>query len=210
MSTVLDKTIVSVALDKIKRDPRAQPRDHISMDVAAKYTEDMASGAEFPPLVVFFDGTDYWLADVWHRHYAAKGMELQEFPCDVRAGSIRDAILYSVGANATHGYPRSNADKRRAVAQLLNDDEWRGWSDREIAKRCLVGNKMVSDLRGELFPPTSLCSEHSEPRTYVTKHGTQAKMNTGRINEGREKPASDLWAPKDIAPDGTRAFFVPH
>ena len=39
-----------------------------------------------------------------------------------RAPAGRD--LHSVGANATHGLRRSNADKRRAVVLLLEDEEW--------------------------------------------------------------------------------------
>lgn len=32
---------------------------------------------------------------------------------EVLRGTKRDAILYSVGANSTHGLRRTNADKRR-------------------------------------------------------------------------------------------------
>lgn len=47
---------------------------------------------------------------------------------DVRPGSQRDAILYSLGANAAHGRRRTNADKRRAVQRMLSDEEWSRWS----------------------------------------------------------------------------------
>jgi hypothetical protein len=50
----------------------------------------------------------------------------------------RDALLFSVGANAIHGHRRTNEDKRRAVDVLLNDPEWRVWNDSEIARRCGV------------------------------------------------------------------------
>lgn len=75
-----------------------------------------------------------------------------------------------------HGMPPNNADKRKAVTTMLGDPEWSAWSDRVIAKKCYVGNKLVGDVR------RSLCSEHSEDsaqRTYTSKHGTQATMNTG-------------------------------
>jgi hypothetical protein len=42
-------------------------------------------------------------------------------------------VLYTVGANATHGLRRSNADKRRAVSMLLDDPEWAQWSNLAIA-----------------------------------------------------------------------------
>jgi hypothetical protein len=89
---------------------------------------------------------------------------------------VRDAILFSVGANATHGHRRTNEDKRRAVLKLLNDREWSKWSDREIARQCSVGNKFVGDLRRSLT-----VFEHSETRAYTTKHGTVSTMDTSRI-----------------------------
>jgi hypothetical protein len=70
-----------------------------------------------------------------------------EIRAEVRPGTERDALLYSISANATHGLPRSNADKRKAVALLLADAEWSQWSDREIARRCQVSNKFVSHMR---------------------------------------------------------------
>ncbi|MCJ2074231.1 hypothetical protein MKK68_00955, partial [Methylobacterium sp. E-016] len=94
----------------------------------------------------------HWLAEGFHRFNAAREAELETIACEVRPGSLRDAILHSAGANATHGLRRSNADKRRAVLILLEDDEWSTWADREIARRCAVDNKTVARLREELTP----------------------------------------------------------
>jgi hypothetical protein len=46
---------------------------------------------------------------------------LAKISADVREGSRRDAILYAVGANASHGLKRTNRDKRNAVRVLLKD-----------------------------------------------------------------------------------------
>ena len=51
-------------------------------------------------------------------------MGLAKISADVREGSRRDAILYAVGANASHGLKRTNRDKRNAVMVLLKDPEW--------------------------------------------------------------------------------------
>jgi hypothetical protein len=40
----------------------------------------------------------------------------------------------AVGGNAIHGKRRTNQDKRRAVMTLLEDDEWKAWSNHEIAR----------------------------------------------------------------------------
>ncbi|SFI85528.1 hypothetical protein SAMN02799642_02923 [Methylobacterium brachiatum] len=71
-------------------------------------------------------------------------------PCDVRQGGLRDAILHSAGANAAHGLRRSNADKRRAVLMLLQDEEWGQWNNSEIARRCAVDEGLVRRMRAEL------------------------------------------------------------
>jgi len=60
--------------------------------------------------------------------------------CFVYQGTRREAVLYSVGANADHkpALPRSREDKRRAVMTLLQDPEWGKWSNCQIAKACRV------------------------------------------------------------------------
>jgi hypothetical protein len=197
-------SIKNVRIDDIRADTAAQPRTSILTDKIADYTERMVEGDAFPPLTVFFDGQVYWLADGFHRYHAAVGLEFDNFPCDVREGNLRNAILFSVGANAAHGIQRANADKRRAVRTLLNDGEWSKWSDREIARICAVGNKFVGDLRR-----TVTVSEHSESRTYTTKHGTIATMKTDNIGkrpvpDAQPKPAPKAGASKPLASPADR------
>lgn len=159
----------------IRVDGGTQSRSSLYQNVVDDYASAIGDGAQFPPVVVFHDGSDHWLADGFHRFHAHKKLGLVEIDADVRQGTRRDAILYSVGANESHGLRRTNEDKRRAVLTLLNDPEWVKWSDREIARQCAVGNKFVGDIRRTLT-----VSEHSE-RTYTTKHGTIAAMDTAAI-----------------------------
>jgi hypothetical protein len=158
-----------------------------------EYVEDLKNGDSFPPVVVFYDGTDFWLCDGFHRVEAAFGSGLTEIAALVKQGTRRDAILYSVGANAKHGLRRSNADKRRAVMTLLEDGEWNQWSNMEISRRCCVDEKTVRNLRKSLtsdFPKL----ENSE-RTYTTKHGTVATMNTANIGKSQSDRTSELPQP---------------
>ena len=141
-----------LALSMIRTDGGTQPRAGLNSEVVDEYAEAMTSGAEFPTVTVFYDGTDYWLTDGFHRLEAAKKIGSLTIRADVQQGTRRSAVLHSVGVNATHGLRRSNADKRRAVLTLLNDPEWRNWSDREIARRCGVSNRLVSNLRREIHP----------------------------------------------------------
>lgn len=144
-----------LAISLIRTDGGTQPRAELSSDTVVEYREAMRAGSTFPPVVVFYDGAYYWLADGFHRHAAWIGLGEKKIPVDIRQGTVRDAILFSVSANAGHGLRRTNADKRRAVARLLGDDEWVKWSDREIARRCAVSHPFVMQMRASLVTVTS-------------------------------------------------------
>lgn len=175
MSTIIDTSLLRV-------DGGTQSRAALSEDIVTEYALAMSDGATFPPVVVFYDGSHYWVADGFHRVAAYVREGTKSIDCDVRQGAQRDAILFSVGANVSHGLRRTNADKRRSVETLLRDSEWVQWSDREIAKRCGVHGTFVGALRSSLQP-------NSSERRVTTKHGTEAVMNTAKI--GKRTAASD-------------------
>jgi hypothetical protein len=170
-----------------------------------EYAEAMASGAEFPPLVVFFDGTDYWLSDGFHRFGAYNiCMQAWELPgldidCDVRAGDLRDAIMFACGTNAEHGIPRTNVDKRNAVETMLKnplvscDEDGTPWSDRAIGRICKVHHSFVGKIRAEVTG--YIASE----RAYTNKHGGQSTMNTANIGGKPEHP--DEFAEPEPEPE---------
>ena len=119
-------------LKEIRTDGGTQPRASINREAVAEYAEAMQEGAIFPPPTVFYDGADYWLADGFHRVAAAQAAGFDDVSIELRQGSRRDAVLFSVGVNSTHGLRRTNEDKRRAVMTLLNDPEWSKFTGREV------------------------------------------------------------------------------
>lgn len=157
----------------IRTDGGTQPRAGIDQDVVREYAEDMARGAEFPPVQVVHDGRDYWLWDGFHRLHARQQAGQRTTPALVRQGTRREAVLLSVGANATHGFRRTADDKRRAVDTLLHDQEWSQWSDREIARRAAVDGKTVAARRAFL----SAEIPQIETRR-VTRNGSEYMMAT--------------------------------
>lgn len=134
----------------IIKDGGAQMRTEMRPETILEYADDMLSGATFPPVVVYFDGANYWLGDGYHRVEAARKIERATIEADVKEGTQRDAILHGIGANANHGLRRTQADKRRAVERLLKDPEWAQWSDRRIAQLANVDHKTVGVIRREL------------------------------------------------------------
>ena len=148
----------TLRLDLIRLDGGTQPRAYIDQGLIDQYRNALVEQeAEFPPVVVFFDGVDRWLADGFHRWHGHKKAEREEIAADVRQGTKRDAVLYSLSANIAHGKRREGQDGVRAIKRMLEDPEWRDWSDRAIARHC------------GMSPPTSaiggrLSTRRSAPR----------------------------------------------
>ena len=141
---------MNLSLQKIIIDAGTQSRAKIDENVVAEYADRMKDGDQFPPVVVFTDGQSHWLADGFHRFFAAKRCAAPGIGCDVREGTLRDAILFSFSANTNHGLRRTAADKRKSVIAMLQDIEWQDWSDREIARHCGVSHPMVASIRQDL------------------------------------------------------------
>lgn len=140
--------IANLATKHIRIDGGTQTRAEINESAVADYAEAMKAGILLPAAVVFSDGSNNWLADGFHRFHAANTARVQLL-CDIRPGTRRDAILFSVGANATHGIRRTNADKKKAVLTLLEDEEWGTRSDNWIAEQCGVSQPFVGTVRKE-------------------------------------------------------------
>lgn len=141
---------MKLALSLIREDGGTQARAELRQETISAYAERLRTGQPLPPVVVFYDGKDYWLADGFHRVTAADEAKLHEIDADVRQGTQRDAILYSFGANASHGLPRSNEDKRRVVEKMLADPEWGTWTQARIAETCVVSREFVSRVLSEM------------------------------------------------------------
>lgn len=171
-----------LVLDLIRMDGGTQSRQSLDGETINDYAEAMAGGARFPEVTVFYDGKAYWLADGFHRVNAAKQAGLISLPVSLHQGTQRDAILYSVGANASHGKRRTNADKRQAVERLLRDEEWSKWTNNRIAEQCAVDAKTVGTYRASMEIP--------EMGTRLTqRNGATYPMNTGNI--GKRPPLQD-------------------
>jgi len=76
---------------------------------------------------------------------ATKRIGALEIDADVRGGTHADALLHSYGANQTHGLRRTNEDKRKAVAGVL--ELMPDWSDRAIAGHVGVSAPFVAAVR---------------------------------------------------------------
>jgi ParB-like chromosome segregation protein Spo0J len=167
-------------IDNIRIDAGTQSREKIDEDVVRDYAECMADGVGFPPVEVMFDGVEYYLTDGFHRYHAHRKNGKVSIAALVTNGTLRDAKLASYAANGRHGLRPSNADKRKAVMSMLDDMEYSGWSNVEIAVHCAVSRVYVANLRKELETP---------------KEKTSAKAKVG------DKPLKDEVSTTDLPPE---------
>lgn len=111
--------IQSISIDHITAMTDMQSRCTLNPYAADGYAERMIAGDKFPPIVVFCDGTSFFLADGFHRLAAAIKNNATHIDCDVMRGGKLDALKYAIGSNKVHGVSRSNADKQRCVRLAL-------------------------------------------------------------------------------------------
>lgn len=177
-------------------DEAMQSRVEINEDVVSEYAHDIENGDVFPPVTVFFTGVHYFLADGYHRYHAHKRAGRVSIMCNVTNGTKRDAIYFSLAANAKHGMRRSYADRRKAVMTLLEDFEWLQKSNTEIAKHCGVSVSFVSNLRntsGKMPDKVQYTTPSGETKTKVKASGRPAKV--------KEEPPVQKEEPAPPAPD---------
>src|SRR5689334_1322375 len=111
--------IQSLKLSLIRTDAGTQSRVCITEDVVTDYAARMDIGDVFPPVIVFQDKDNYYLADGFHRVNAAMLRDADSIDADIRQGELLKAIEYACGANQQNGLRRTNGDKRRSVMLAL-------------------------------------------------------------------------------------------
>lgn len=160
----------AIELRRIRIDGGTQPREAIDQATVDEYAEAMRSHrARFPPVIVYFDGANAWLADGFHRYHAAVKAEWQAIDCEWREGTLEAAKLYAASANAKHGLRRTAGDKRRAIEMVLSTDEGQRWTQEHIAQHCGVSKQWVSDVMGKNPDRTS-----PHPSTHIVKRANVA------------------------------------
>ncbi len=180
-----------ININNIIIDKGTQSRAEINEEVVADYAYAMQEGDEFPPAVVYFDGVDYYLADGFHRLHAAKRLGKASIKCDVRTGTLRDAMWYSITvANKGHGLRKSNADKRKGVLSLLEDFEWGEMSVAQMAKECGVSHQLVLAVKQEM---------DGGVKVSTVKTNSSKKQKPVKLNNVVEVETLNLAAEKDEA-----------
>ena len=183
-------------LHSIRVDGDTHARAKLDQATVREYAEQIDAGVELPPVLVFFDGTDYWLADGFYRWHAHDRMARASIRCLVRKGSREDAQWVAIAANQTHGLRRSNADKAVAVRRALEHPDGAGLSNGQIAEHVGVSDEFVRKQRQAMESDGSLPTVGSrvgrDGRTIDVSQIGKAVVR----DPGEGKPAKNL----DVAP----------
>jgi len=169
-----------IELRSIVLDEDIQARYQLDMIVVGEYAAAMKDGAQFPPVVVFFDGSTYWLADGFHRVTAARDYAgLMVFPAELHHGTKRDAQWWALGANRDYGLRRNSADLKKIAQRIYFDPEWFGKGQSEIARHTMIPRQTLS----RWFAEFASCSvgRSKPPATAQPTRSTRRTSVSGRL-----------------------------
>lgn len=186
--------IKTLNLAVLRLDGDTQARLALSQEKVQEYAALMEDGEEFRPIDAFFDGSDYWLADGFHRYFATKANKKTAIAVTVHNGTLDDAQLFAFAANKGHGLPPSSADIRHCIVRMLAHPVWGGWSNAAIAKWVGTSKMTVGRVKAATSEP-----EESTEKKYVNKHGQEKTMKTEKIG----RPAKPTEAPEPEVDDKT-------
>lgn len=188
-----------IQVARIRTDGGTQMRAELNQEAIEDYADRYANEKPLPPLDVVRDTEgNVWLWNGFHRLAAWRmaheriNEPVPPIACNVTYGDRRDAVLKAAGANDDNGVRRTNADKRRAVELLLQDDEWRQKTDAWIAEQCKVDPKTVAAHRRRLV------SNREIPESTVRQTADGRTINTAKIgtNQPKRKRSSQQAAPQ--------------
>jgi uncharacterized protein YerC len=176
-------TMKKLNLNAIRLDGQTQARVALDSAQVAEYAEAIRDGETFPPIVVFRDGSDYWLADGFHRYHATKQVGHASIEAEVKTGTVEEAQIYAFGANAKRGLSTNNEDNRSIITRMLAHPISKGWTNAEIARHVGVSKMTVGRVKASLEPEPK-----SVAKTYQRKNGEVVTVDTSKLATAKPRP----------------------
>ena len=114
---------------------------------------------KFPPLVVYFDGCYYWLADGHHRYWAIFRRGFEKVLVKVIDGTHDDAILAAVRLNSQNGLRLKDDDWEKIIPLITNKKQWKDWSNRKLGEELGCSYKTIERYRSDISGGTAVPPE---------------------------------------------------
>lgn len=155
---VVMSKLQTLSIDVLRLDGGTQARVSTHEDTVEEYANLIDASDEWPfgPIDVFHDGTDFFVADGFHRTLAAQRQKRASIPCRVHKGTARDAKIFGMTANDTHGLRMTREDKRACVLWLI---EQGGMTQEEMAAKAGVSRSTVARVVAENVSMTQSTSK---------------------------------------------------
>jgi hypothetical protein len=171
--------IKMLKLVDLDRSDTVQSRYETDPDTIARYQEIYESNeADFPPCIVFQEGEKYHVADGFQRIKAltkadvGRKLEYKTIACDVRQGTLRDAIVYSLAANSRHGLKPNTRDKQRTVMMYWGLSAVHcQHSSSLVGKACGTSHTFVADYRADVLNNLPTLEIFKQTRIPLTQIG---------------------------------------
>jgi hypothetical protein len=167
-------------LEDIRTDGDTQARTTLNQETVNEYAQQIQDGAIFPPVVVFNDGANNWLADGFHRYYAHRQNGSIEIDVEIHNGTVDDATLYAFGATAKRGLSFTKEDMAEIVGRMIKHPVWGTWSTRKIAEHIGCSAMTISRIRSSF--------EDAPKKVSYTRNGEEKTMDTSAIGKAPRKP----------------------
>jgi hypothetical protein len=170
----------------IRIDGGTQTRKELNTQAVDEYAELMKEGHQFPLMVVFHDGSDYWLSSGFHRYFANKKNGTVSVDVDLRQGTVEDALRFSLTANKDNGMRPTHADNRYAIEIMLNHPKWSKYTNTVIAKEIGVTSMTVGRVKLAMIEAKKL-KEFPTEKTYIDKNKGEVAVKTENLKRNFEK-----------------------
>jgi hypothetical protein len=191
--------LVMLDIERIRRDGGTQARVACPQSISGRYAELMKAGVQFPPVRVWFDGENYWLADGFQRTAAAEIVGRTCIASEVHHGTLEDARWDSFQANSSHGLPRTRADIEAVVRNAIEHPKALPLSNNQFARYLGIPESTLRRLRKRLFPPGDAAGLRVAVRAgkaYSIDTSSIGKRPTG---SGRVRPKSRACLRRELS-----------
>ena len=189
-----------ININIIRLDGNTQARVSLDEQVVDSYAELMKEGTEFPPIVVFHDGSDYWLADGFHRYFALKKNNSSLVSVEVHHGTRKDAKWFGYGANGKKGKGWEKQDLRKIMAEIIEDADYKDKTNAEIARHIGISKMHVGRLMADLKPENA---EEPAVKVVTRKDGTQYEVDVSKLSNQEKKQPVRAERPVGTKPDSS-------
>lgn len=187
-----------IELDKINFNESPAVRANDDEETIVEYWNRLIDGACFPPIDIFWidDLNSYVIADGRKRFCAHQRNNEEQIAAIVRRGGMHKALDFALEANGKHGLPLSKADVKVSLRIMLDDDEWKNWSNVRIAKKLGVSEATIRRARKSFEPDVEDPKEEasSQPRHCDEVEQVVAEQDVaanGSAKSARKKPVQE-------------------